>query len=723
MNRLGRVDIKYLKGVGPVRAKLLSEELGINSQRDLLSMSPRRYIDLRRIYRIRELNQDMPDVQVLGRFVNFQMEGEGARKRLVGTFYDGEKMMQVVWFKSHKYVMENLHPGVDYLLVGKPTVYRQVWQMAHPEVEVYDPQKPMAGLRAVYPMTETLRRRGFTDKTLATLVQGLLGNIKHIADTLPASVLSKYKLMPLDAALRQVHNPTDNRLLQTATERLKFEELYYLQLHILRYARRRNKRLKGQVFTHVGSQFNRFYSEVLPFPLTEAQKRVLREIRADMATGAQMNRLLQGDVGSGKTLVAYMSMLLAVDNDCQACLLAPTEILATQHYETLSAWGERTGVKVCLLTGSTRAKARREIDAGLQDGSINILVGTHALIEERVQFRNLGMAVIDEQHRFGVAQRAKIWAKNNIPPHVLVMTATPIPRTLAMTLYGDLQVSVIDQLPPGRKPITTLLRYDNQRHSVWHGVGTELAAGRQAYVVVPLISENEKVNMRSLEEAYEAICEIFPSYKIARVHGRMKPAEKDAQMQLFASGQAQVLVATTVIEVGVNVPNASVMVIENAERFGLSQLHQLRGRVGRGADKSYCILMSKQNLSNTTRKRLEIMTATTDGFLIAEADMKLRGPGDMEGTQQSGIPLRLQYASLATDGQILELARAAAIETLDSFPKLEEDTTPEKRDNTKAEADTSQISSTLILTPDEKLLLQSELQIRFAGNKDWGIIS
>ncbi|MBD5231030.1 MAG: ATP-dependent DNA helicase RecG [Bacteroidales bacterium] len=712
MDRLASTKIIYLKGVGPVRGKLLEDELGIATFRDLLYTAPRRYIDRRRVYRIRELQEDMPDVQVAGRFLRFDMEGEGAKKRLTGLFTDGQTMMQVVWFNRHKQIAEAYNTSTTYLLLGKPNNFKGTWSMAHPEIEVFDPAKPPEGLRGVYPLTETLRRRGFTLRTIPNLISTIWANTREINDTLPQALLQKYSLMPLKEALHQIHNPDSPQALQLARERLKFEELFYLELHIMRYARARNEKLRGQIFSKVGPFFNKFYSEVLPFELTGAQKRVLREIRQDTRTGAQMNRLLQGDVGSGKTMVAFMSMLLAVDNGCQACMLAPTEILATQHYEAISEWAEKIGLNVRLLTGSTRAKARREIDQGLLSGEINILIGTHAVIEERVQFRNLGMAVIDEQHRFGVAQRARIWGKNEVPPHVLVMTATPIPRTLAMTLYGDLQVSVIDELPPGRKPITTMLRYDSQRMSMWRGVGTELKAGRQAYVVVPLISENEKLSLRSLEEAYEAVCDIFSDYKVARVHGKMKPSEKDYQMQLFASGEAQILVATTVIEVGVNVPNASVMVIENAERFGLSQLHQLRGRVGRGADKSYCILMTHEKINPTTRKRLEIMTSTTDGFLIAEADMHMRGPGDMEGTQQSGLALNLRHASLVTDGQILERAREAAEAVLNGNMTLH-----------KINAAAPSGATAIQLPATDLALLGRELSLRFANDKDWGLIS
>lgn len=703
----------YLKGVGPIRGKLLEDELEIHTLRDLLYTSPRRYIDRRRIYRISELKEDMPDVQVAGRFIRFDIEGEGVRKRLTALFSDGHSIMQVVWFNRINRIASSYTSDTVYLLLGRPTLFRDTWSMAHPEIEQYNPDKPADGLRGVYTMTETLRRRGFTLRTIPNLIQAVWQIHPHISETLPQPVIDKYRLMSLDMALHQIHNPTAQPALRQAGERLKFEELFYLQLHILRYARHRNIRLKGQRFEHVGNYFNTFYSEVLPFPLTGAQKRVIKEIRQDTRTGTQMNRLLQGDVGSGKTLVAFMSMLLALDNGCQACILAPTEILAAQHYETMRQWAERLNIEISLLTGSTRTKARREIDLGLRSGQIKILVGTHAIIEERVEFYNLGMAVIDEQHRFGVAQRARIWSKNSIPPHVLVMTATPIPRTLAMTVYGDLQVSVIDELPPGRKPVSTMLRYDSQRQSVWRGVGRELAAGRQAYVVVPLISENEKLSLRSLEEAYEAICDIFPDYTVARVHGRMKPAEKDYQMQLFAEGKAHILVATTVIEVGVNVPNASVMVIENAERFGLSQLHQLRGRVGRGAEKSYCILMSHENIAPSTRKRLEIMTSTADGFIIAEADMHMRGPGDMEGTQQSGLAINLRHASLITDGQILEIAREAAEAVLNGNPALDKSRTNPLTNST----------STIQLTGSQITLLEKELQLRFANDKNWGIIS
>ena len=565
----------------------------------------------------------------------------------------------------------------------------------------------------IYSLTETLRRRGFTAKSLATIVGNAFDKFPTIPETLPAELTVRYRLMPLTEALRNIHLPTDANALQQARERMKFEELFYLQMHILRYARRRNLSMRGQVFSKVGDYFNSFYSDVLPFPLTGAQKRVIKEIRRDMNTGLQMNRLLQGDVGSGKTMVAFMTMLIALDNGCQACLMAPTEILASQHFDTINEWASKIGVSVKLLTGSTRTAKRREIDTGLLDGSLQILIGTHAVIEDRVRFHNLGMVVIDEQHRFGVAQRGRLWQKNEIAPHVLVMTATPIPRTLAMTVYGDLSVSVIDELPPGRKPVTTLLRYEQGRDQMYRATYEELRKGRQVYIVYPAISENEKVNIKSLEQGYEAVCRIFPDFRVCYVHGRMKPAEKEHQMQLFVSGEAQILVATTVIEVGVNVPNASVMIIENAERFGLSQLHQLRGRVGRGADQSFCILMSREQISGNTRKRLEVMTQTTDGFLISEADMKMRGPGDMEGTQQSGIPLNLQHASLARDGQILERAREAASAILDAHPEVYgfpplSGVNPE---------------GSMRLSDGSLRLLAKELKLRFATQQEWGRIS
>ncbi|MCM1319185.1 MAG: ATP-dependent DNA helicase RecG [Muribaculaceae bacterium] len=715
----GDTALKFIKGVGETRANLLRKELNINNVRDLLYTPPIRYIDRSRMYLISELNTDMPAVQVLGRFLSFMEEGEGARRRRIGLFTDGQNLMQVTWFKGLNWVANSIHTGMEYVLLAKPSEFNRNICMTHPEVELYDPAKPPSGLRGVYSLTETLRKRGFNPKTLATIIGNVFDKYPDgLPETLPQELLNKYNLMPLSNALRHIHFPSDQHELKRARERMKFEELFYLELHILRYAHRRNTHLMGHRFKHVGEYFNNFYANVLPFSLTGAQKRVIKEIRRDMNTGLQMNRLLQGDVGSGKTMVAFMTMLLSLDNGFQACLMAPTEILATQHYETISKWAEAIGVKVRLLTGSTRARQRREIHEGLMDGSLQILIGTHAVIEDNVQFANLGMAVIDEQHRFGVAQRSRLWNKNHIAPHVLVMTATPIPRTLAMTVYGDLKVSVIDELPPGRKPVTTLLRYEQGREGVWRATGKELAKGHQVYVVYPLISENEKINLRSLEQGYENVRSIFPSYKVCYVHGRMKPAEKDYQMQQFVSGEAQILVATTVIEVGVNVPNASVMIIENAERFGLSQLHQLRGRVGRGAEQSYCILMSKEKISSTTRHRLEIMTETTDGFLISEADMQMRGPGDMEGTQQSGIPINLQHASLASDGQIVSLARDAAEAILNAHPDIY------LGPGSNAPLTPSEITNEqLPLSAASLTQLNSELQRRFCHTAEWSRIS
>ena len=694
-----RADIKYLKGVGEARAKLLASELDIHTCGDLLQYFPARHVDRSRFYRIRDLyGTEMPYIQIKGQFINFSKEGEGRKQRLSATFTDGDRLCQVTWFAKINTIANMYRPGVVYVLFGRPSFKYNSWQFVHPEIEVFDPERPPQGLRGVYGLTDTLRKRGFTTRLMQTLTANLLDSIPvgSIPETLPVEVMKERGLMPLDEAVRNMHRPVSLHALQKATERMKFEELFYLELHILEFSRRRNLQLKGHVFNKVGPLFNRFYSDVVPFPLTGAQKRVLKEIREDMRTGRQMNRLLQGDVGSGKTLVAFMTMLLAVDNGRQAALMAPTEILATQHAEALAKWAEPLGIGTALLTGSTRTAERRRIAAGLADGSIHMLIGTHALIEDNVEFRDLGVAVIDEQHRFGVAQRARLWKKGNVPPHVLVMTATPIPRTLAMTVYGDLDVSVIDELPPGRKPIQTWLRYDDNRNEVYRHLYNEICKGRQAYIVYPLIQESEKIDMKSAEEGFERIRSLFPGVGVSLVHGKMKPAEKDFQMQKFASGETKVLVATTVIEVGVNVPNASVMIIENAERFGLSQLHQLRGRVGRGAELSYCILMSKHQIGQETKKRLGIMTETTDGFLISEADLKLRGPGDMEGTQQSGIAFSLKVSNLARDGQIVSQARDAAMRLLDGK---------------------------MLLAPQGIAVLNAELQRRFSRSIDWSRIS
>ena len=670
MSDLSRIDIKFLSGVGPKRAEMLAKQLDIHSFRDLLYYFPFRYIDRSSIYKIANLQGDMPYIQLKGRFLGFTAHGEGARRRLHALFNDGSGTIEVVWFNRVKYIQENYHTGVEYILFGKPTMFNGRYNLTHPEIDVYKPEAEIKGLQGVYYITETLRNRSFTSRNIRQLVENLLSSVKLIDETLPDEIIRANHLMPLDAALRNIHRPESVQALNKAQERLKFDELFFLQLNILRYTKQRNSSLQGFTFNVVGEPFMNFYNNHMPFPLTGAQKRVIKEIRNSMRTGRQMNRLLQGDVGSGKTLVAFLTILIAVGNGYQGCIMAPTEILATQHFATINAMAEKIGVTVALLTGSTRKKERERIHASLQDGSLNILIGTHAVIEDNVLFRNLGLVVIDEQHRFGVAQRAKLWKKNAVPPHVLVMTATPIPRTLAMTIYGDLDVSVIDELPPGRKPVQTLLRYDNHRNSVNRINSQKLQQGRQVYIVYPLIHESEKLDLRNLEEGYQQVCETFPDRKVCFVHGEMKPSEKDYQMQLFVTHQADIMVATTVIEVGVNVPNASVMVIENSERFGLSQLHQLRGRVGRGADQAYCILMSHPKISADTRKRLELMTETSDGFVIAEADMKFRGPGDMEGTQQSGIAFDLKIANLARDGQMVQLARDVATAVIDDDPDL-----------------------------------------------------
>jgi len=696
MNSLRTYDIKFLKGIGPRRAEMLKKELGIASGYDLVRHYPTHYLDRSKIYTVKELSDDMPYVQLRGRFVTFNTLGEGAKMRLVGLFTDGTATMEIVWFKRIKAIRDSLTAGTEYIIFGKPSSYMGNKQMSHPEIDLPSSLNASQGMRGVYPLTERLRNAGITSRQLSTWIRTLLQSRKAIADTLPRQLIADYHLMGLGEALTEIHNPSSPEKLRQAKLRLKFDELFYIQIDMLRRSLRRKSVSIGHRLTKVGETFNRFYYECLPFDLTGAQKRVIKEIRADVNTGRQMNRLVQGDVGSGKTLVALMSMLLAIDNGLQACLMAPTEILATQHYATISAMVAPIELKVALLTGSTGAKARREIHASLSDGSLAILIGTHAVIEDTVEFRNLGLAVIDEQHRFGVAQRAKLWSKNAIAPHVLVMTATPIPRTLAMTVYGDLDVSVIDELPPGRKPIETLLRYDEQRAQVYRAVFAQLRLGRQVYIVYPLIEENEKLDLQSLEQGYEIVRQTFKDYTVAFVHGKMKPAEKDYQMELFASHKADILVATTVIEVGVNVPNASVMIIENAERFGLSQLHQLRGRVGRGADQSFCILMTKHQIAKATRQRLELMTQTSDGFKIAEADMQMRGPGDIEGTMQSGIPFDLHIANLASDGQIIQLARRAAEHIMDNDPTL---------------------------SKPENQPLARELAATSNGNKDWSKIS
>lgn len=674
MLSLRNFDIKYVKGVGDARARLLESELGLRSAYDLLHHFPASYIDRSKIHTIRSLfdapGTDLPACQVKGRFVSFTELGEGAKLRLVGLLTDGTATMECTWFKNIKAVKQRLRIGNEYIVFGKPGWFMSRLQMTHPDVDLPESINAAAGAHGVYPLTERLRQRNISSRVLSGIIRQFLATRPRLAETLPQSVVESENLMDLDTAIRTIHNPSGPDALQKARYRLKLEELLTIQTDIVMRARKRHLRTEGYVMPHIGRWFNDFYHECLPFELTGAQKRVMKEIRADLLGGHQMNRLVQGDVGSGKTMVALMSMLLAIDNGYQACLMAPTEILATQHYETISGLTSKIGLNVKLLTGSTRTRERRIIAGQLEEGSLHILIGTHALIEDKVVFKRLGFAVIDEQHRFGVAQRARLWAKSEVPPHILVMTATPIPRTLAMTVYGDLDASVIDELPPGRKPIETFLRFENQRNEVFRAAGREIAAGHQVYIVYPLIDENDKLALKSLTEGYEMVCEAFRDVPVAFVHGRMKPAEKDYQMNRFASGEAKILVATTVIEVGVNVPNATTMIIENAERFGLSQLHQLRGRVGRGADRSFCILMSKHQIAKETRHRLEVMTSTTDGFVIAEEDMKMRGPGDIEGTMQSGLPFDLKIANLAQDGLIIGKAREIAERLLDDDPTL-----------------------------------------------------
>lgn len=663
-------DIKYLSGVGPQRAAVLNKELGIYSLHDLLYYFPYKYVDRSRIYSIYELDGNMPYIQLKGEILSFEDVGEGRNRRLVAHFSDGTGVVDLVWFQGVKYIIGKYKIRQEYIVFGKPTVFNGRINIAHPDVDaVADLKLETMGLRPYYNTTEKMKRSSLNshaiEKMMATVVK-LLSD--PLPETLSPAILHEHHLMPLTEALINIHFPTSAELLRKAQYRLKFEELFYVQLNILRYARDRQRKYRGYVFSKIGDIFNTFYSRNLPFELTNAQKRVLKEIRRDMGMGRQMNRLLQGDVGSGKTLVALMSMLIALDNGYQACMMAPTEILANQHYDTIREFLHGMDVRVELLTGSVKGKRREAILAGLLSGEVQILIGTHAVIEDTVNFASLGFVVIDEQHRFGVAQRARLWTKSAQPPHVLVMTATPIPRTLAMTLYGDLDVSVIDELPPGRKPIATIHQFDNRRESLYRSVRKQIEEGRQVYIVYPLIKESEKIDLKNLEEGYLHVCEAFPDCKVCKVHGKMKPAEKDREMQLFVSGEAQIMVATTVIEVGVNVPNASVMIIENAERFGLSQLHQLRGRVGRGADQSYCILVTGYKLAEDTRKRLEIMVRTNDGFEIAEADLKLRGPGDLEGTQQSGIAFDLKIADIARDGQLLQYVREVAQKIVDADP-------------------------------------------------------
>ncbi|MEF8804566.1 MULTISPECIES: ATP-dependent DNA helicase RecG [Bacteroides] len=663
-------DIKFISGVGPQKAAVLNKELGIYSLHDLIYYFPYKYVDRSRIYYIHEIDGNMPYIQLKGEILGFETIGEGRQRRLTAHFSDGTGVVDLVWFQGIKYILGKYKLHEEYIIFGKPTVFNGRINVAHPDVDKTDDLKlSSVGLQPYYNTTEKMKRSFLNSHAIEKMMAVVIQQIQEpLPETLSSKLLAEHHLMPLTEALRNIHFPTNPDLLRRAQYRLKFEELFYVQLNILRYAKDRQRRYRGYIFEKVGDIFNTFYTKNLPFQLTGAQKRVLKEIRNDVGGGRQMNRLLQGDVGSGKTLVALMSMLLALDNGYQACMMAPTEILANQHYETIKELLFGMDIRVELLTGSVKGKRRESILTGLLTGDVHILIGTHAVIEDTVNFSSLGFVVIDEQHRFGVAQRARLWSKNNQPPHVLVMTATPIPRTLAMTLYGDLDVSVIDELPPGRKPITTVHQFDNRRESMYRFVQKQIDEGRQVYIVYPLIKESEKIDLKNLEEGYRYILEEFPKCTVCKVHGKMKAAEKDEQMQLFISGKAQIMVATTVIEVGVNVPNASVMIIENAERFGLSQLHQLRGRVGRGADQSYCILVTNYKLTEDTRKRLEIMVRTNDGFEIAEADLKLRGPGDLEGTQQSGVAFDLKIADIARDGQLLQYVRAIAEEIVEQDP-------------------------------------------------------
>lgn len=661
----------YLPGVGPHKKELLVKELGVKSWGDLLAYFPYKYVDRSRIYPIHELTSDMPFVQIKARILSYDEYEMGPRKkRVVAHASDGMGVIDLVWFSGAKYVYENYKVGKEFIIFGKPTVFAGRIQIVHPDMDrVEDLQLSQMGLQPYYNTTELMKKRGMTSRAIEKIVKNMLNILEQpIDETLPPFITTPLHLVSRDQALRGIHNPHNPKELQDARLRLKFEELFFLQLNILRYASDNRRKYKGYMFNKVGAMFNTFYHDHLPFPLTGAQKRVMHEIQGDMRSGQQMNRLLQGDVGSGKTLVALMTMLLAVDNGYQACIMAPTEILAEQHLTTIRDFLGDMPIRVELLTGLVKGKRRSEVLDGLMSGDVKILVGTHAIIEDTVQFANLGLAVVDEQHRFGVAQRAKLWGKSDQPPHVLVMTATPIPRTLAMTVYGDLDVSVIDELPPGRKPIQTIHKYDNQTTSLYNGIRQQIKLGRQVYIVYPLVSESEKIDLKNLEDGYEAMKTIFPEFRLSKVHGKMKPAEKEEEMQKFVSGETQILVATTVIEVGVNVPNASVMIILDAQRFGLSQLHQLRGRVGRGADQSYCILVTGYKLSDITRKRIDIMCDTNDGFRIAEADLKLRGPGDLEGTQQSGIAFDLKIADIARDGQLVQMAREEAQKIVDADP-------------------------------------------------------
>lgn len=698
MPDISNTDIKYLPGVGPKKAEILNKELDVFSVEDLFYYYPYKYIDKSRIFYIHEVDGNMPYIQLKGRITAFETIGEGRAKRLVAHFTDGTGFIDLVWFQGAKFITDKYRINTPYLIFGKPTVFGSKFNIAHPDIDPYIEEKTeVSGLFGYYNTTEKMKKHFLNSKTLQKIISSAIFSfVSSLSETLPESIIHKAKLLSLKEAIRNIHQPENPSILRQAQYRLKFEELFYIQLNILRYTSDRKSKLKGFIFSQVGEYLNSFYDKNLPFPLTNAQKRIIREIRQDMATGQQMNRLLQGDVGSGKTLVALMVMLIAMGNGFQAAMMAPTEILANQHYQTIQELLFGLNINIRLLTGSTKKKEREEIHNGLLIGDVHILLGTHALIEDTVQFRNLGLVVIDEQHRFGVAQRAKLWSKNTNPPHILVMTATPIPRTLAMTVYGDLDVSVIDELPPGRKPIQTIHQFDKKRGALYQSIRKQLQEGRQVYFVYPLIEESEKIDLKNLEEGFNHICEVFSEYTVCKVHGKMKPAEKDKEMMRFVNNEAQIMVATTVIEVGVNVPNASVMVIESAQRFGLSQLHQLRGRVGRGADQSFCILITPYELSADSRKRINIMVESNDGFEIAEADLKLRGPGDLEGTQQSGIAFNLRIADIVKDSQIMQYSREIAQEIIDDDPLLEK---------------------------PENLILKKQLR-KLGGNRyNWGLIS
>ena len=666
-------DIQFLPSVGTKTKEILSKELGIRSYGDLLEYYPYKYVDRSKIFHISELTSDMPFVQLKGKILSYEEVDIGKRnKMLVAHFSDGYGVVDLVWFRSAQYIIKSYKVGTEYIVFGKPSTYNGRFQFAHPDIDDASKlQISEMGMQPFYGLTENMKKRGYTSRSIERITRNLVSILPPLPETLPDFIVNRLHLVSRDAALRMIHYPHSHQEMQKAQVRLKFEELFYVQLNILRYASDQRRKYRGYIFNRIGDIFNGFYAHHLPFELTGAQKRVMHEIRADMCSGRQMNRLLQGDVGSGKTLVALMTMLIALDNGYQACLMAPTEILAEQHLQTIRDFLQGMDIRVELLTGIVKGKKRKEILDGLATGDIQILIGTHAVIEDPVAFHRLGVAVIDEQHRFGVAQRAKLWAKSENPPHVLVMTATPIPRTLAMTIYGDLDVSVIDELPPGRKPIQTLHKFDNQLTSLYQSIRRQINLGRQVYIVFPLIKESEKMDLKNLEEGYETLKQAFPEFRLSKIHGRMKSAEKEAEMEQFVKGKTQILVATTVIEVGVNVPNASVMVILDAQRFGLSQLHQLRGRVGRGCDQSYCILVTSYKLSEETRKRIDIMCDTNDGFRIAEADLKLRGPGDLEGTQQSGMAFDLKIANIARDGQLVQLARTEAQAIIDADPQCE----------------------------------------------------